>query len=304
MRMTKNLLVFALLVSLIVLSACSGSKKTPKTDIFKGTQGIVMNYMADAPRSLIYYAGEDASTVLNILLEVRNKGTFGSSGTIYLTGFDRSIISIASSQQSFSSADLDPVSTYNPEGGYKIFKFEPTSITLPKAMNEYSPIFQATACYQYQTNAVVQVCVDPKPYDTTKKKPCTPTNVGLSGGQGAPIAVTSVEILPTTNKAMFKVTVQNVGGGEVITYNGYANSCTSPGYNDFNQIDVSSINLGTTGCSWKPSNPIMLSNGKAIIYVECPNIQQDTAFSTNLNIVLDYYYRNTIQKKVQIKNIQ
>ncbi len=293
--MTKNILAFILLVSLIVLIGCKGEPKTPKT--------IVMNFMADAPRPIIYYAGENAQSVLNILLEVKNKGTFGAAGEIYLTGFDKSIISMTSYRQSFSSADLDPVTTYNPEGGYKIFKFEPNFINLPPGTREYSPIFQATACYRYQTNAMAQVCIDPKPYDASKKKPCTPTNVALSGGQGAPVAITNVEILPTTNKAMFKVTIQNVGGGEIITQNGY-NLCTSPGYNDFNQVDVSSITLGATTCTWKPSNPIMLSNGRAILYIECPNIQQDTAFATNLNIVLDYYYRNIVQKKVQIKNIR
>jgi len=304
MRYAKIQLFSSLMLILLVFAGCqSGNTKTPATDVFKGTNGIVMSFMTDAPRSLIYYSGEDAASVLNVFLEMKNKGTYGTSGNVYLTGFDQSIISMTSAQQAFSTADLEPVSIYNPEGGYKVMTFNANSINLPAGTNEYSPIFQATACYPYQTNAMAQVCVDPKPYDTSKKKPCTPANVALSGGQGAPVAVTNVEIVPTTNKAMFRITIQNVGNGDVLVQHGYEN-CVTPSYTDYNQVNINSIKLGTVTCTWKPSNPIMLNNGKTTIYVECSGIQQDSAYTTNLNIIIDYYYRNTIQKKVQIKNIQ
>jgi hypothetical protein len=304
MKYFKIQLFLGLMLILLVFVGCkTNTTNKPTTDVFKGTNGIIMNFMTEAPRSIIYYSGEDAASVLNIILEMKNKGTYGTSGNVYLTGFDQSLISITSAQQSFSNADLEPVSIYNPEGGYKVMNFNANSILFSSGTNEYSPIFQATACYPYQTNAMAQVCVDPKPYDTSKKKPCTPVNVGLSGGQGAPVAVTNVEILPTTNKAMFKVTIQNVGNGDVLTQHGFE-YCVTPSYTDYNQININNINLGTISCNWNPTNPIMLNNGKAVVYVECTGIQQNSAYTTNLNIIIDYYYRTIIQKKVQIKNIQ
>ena len=107
---------------------------------------------------------------------------------------------------------------YNIEGGLGNVEFKSGSIALPTGVDRYNPPLVATACYEYKTLASPEVCVDPGFYElTSEQKACQVQDFGLSGGQGAPVAVTFVNVDMVGSKVVFEIDVANVGGGRVVS---------------------------------------------------------------------------------------
>jgi len=74
----KKRLVFILFIALLILiSGCKGKKSTEKSleEIRTGTEGIVMNFLPNAPPDKIYAEQTDKNE-FEVVLELRNKGAF------------------------------------------------------------------------------------------------------------------------------------------------------------------------------------------------------------------------------------
>ncbi len=312
--MKKTIIASVLLAFLVLsLAGCSGgfpgSRKEPVSGYRSGSQGIVINFLPNYPRAQLF----DDET-MDIILEVRNKGSsnVGFAGdSIYLSGFDPGIVT-GISQYGATIPQMEGVTQYNAEGGYDTLEFKAELYPLKmKNIDSYPMTLLATLCYGYKTLASNNVCIDPDPFSaTTQKKVCTPSSVSF-GTQGAPVAVGTVEVEPSPRVTRFKIHVSNVGAGTVFKPGSdYLAKC-SPYHSsglEFNEIDrvrLSKVEVSgqviTPSCKPVDSDgSIRLINGQATVFCELGGIGTGPSYSTPMTVELDYGYRSTISKAVQI----
>jgi hypothetical protein len=183
-----------------------------------------------------------------------------------------------------------------------------------KNIDKYPVKILATACYEYETIAGANICIDPNPYAlTATQKVCTPTSVGLREGQGAPIAVTNVGIEPSPGITRLKIDISNVGGGEVFKPGIDSLQRCSPyssGIDIFDEIDyVQVYDVSLPGysiistCRPLDQGHLRLIKGRGTIYCEINTAGQAT-YMTQLTIKLAYGYRNIIFKDIELLSVQ
>ena len=311
----KKVLVTVILILMLGVSGCGGvgsigGGKEPEIGYRQGSQGLVIDFMPNYPRPRMY---DDEP--FDVMVELKNKGahTVGFSGDkIYLSGFDTSIITGISTNGERVPSNFEGITEYNSEGGYDTLQFTAEIYPLRmKKIDKYPATILATACYSYKTTASDNICIDPNPFSTTtERKVCTPTTASF-GTQGAPIAVTSVEVDPTPRVTRFKIHISNVGGGTVFKYGGdYLSKC-NPYHTrglEFNEVDVVRIaGVTVAGKTITPSckpvdneGNVRLINGQATVFCELGNLGTGPAYTTPLTVEVDYGYRTTTAKQVEI----
>ena len=326
----KKSLIFALfLILLISIYGCKGKKSAEKSmeEIRTGTQGIMLSFMPNAPPDkIVVERGSD--NTFDAILELRNKGAFpqpedglsAPPGRIYLSGYDPQIISFGNTPiQELSDKALEGKSTINPNGGLDLVTFKGTIDYNNLNVEKYEPTLLATACYQYLTVAGPSVCIDPDPYSTiTQKKVCQVQGITLSN-QGAPVAVTKIDEEAFAKKIEFRITIKNVGGGEVIKRDSL-NKCgltgDKIGREDIDKVLLAELRVGTKILKCGPftdrvnaaiegeTGYIRLINGEGVIICRMPSSdygESKTSYTTPMTITLIYGYRSTAERKIMIK---
>ncbi|MBS3114167.1 hypothetical protein J4448_03625 [Candidatus Woesearchaeota archaeon] len=333
----KKRLVFALfLIIIILISGCKGKKDVKKSleEIRTGTEGIVLSFLPNAPPATIHVEkGAPLETnTFDVVLEIKNKGAYPqpdegvgglgpSFGKVFLSGYDPSIITLESKDGKsgdISKLTLEGKSTINPNGGQDILSFNGKVIAENLNVEKYEPTLLATACYYYFTVAGPSVCIDPNPYSTVKeKKVCEVQDIALSN-QGAPIAVTKIDEEAFATKTQFKITIKNVGGGDVLKADATLNKCDPSGTQKIAREDIDKVNLiwvkisdkalmcgpFAEGPAKNTGGLIRVINGEGFVICELPSNEYSnkiSAYTTPLLIQLSYGYRNSIEKKIQIK---
>ncbi|MBU0461564.1 MAG: hypothetical protein KJ574_03175 [Nanoarchaeota archaeon] len=299
-------LVILLLFSLIIISGCGFGRKAtdePTTPFIPtGTEGIVLSFVPNQPPARIYTGSE-----FSVLAEVKNRGTFDVPNVdIFISGFDPSIIRVGTGRKTVTN--INSKSPFNPEGDIDTVEFSTSSPITLSGTPSYKPNIMLSACYLYQTLASPMACVDARPQYTAEDKACTVTNLQTGGSQGAPIAITSIEAQATPSDMVFRIHVSNVGGGQVFDKDKMSNCPFLLEYSDLDKIYLAEQPTlgGTLRVSepCKPDNPIRLVNGQATIFCKFPQETGKAAYQTPLNIKLVYGYKNSIQKQIEIQNLQ
>ena len=301
MRCFKLLVLCSVLV--LVASACTYTTKKPETigETHQGTQGIYFDFLPNYPPSIIYTSGDDSGT--NVVLEVKNLGSIDAGSVyFYLSGFDPNIFQVGNPL--FVLGTIEGKSTTNPEGGYSQVQFPnygTIRIRMPADIDVYPANLQATACYDYRTKASLPVCVDPDPYSAITQKSCIPHGASVTGGQGAPVSISSVEQESIKGKVIFKIRISNVGGGQVFEKGRYS-QCTQLSYDLFNKIYYPAFKLGGAAGRCTPDSPVRLVNNQALITCVF-NVAGNLAYTTTLDVDLEYGYMTSKQRNIQIKKI-
>jgi len=310
--MREKIILIALLILIILAVGCR--RRTPTTpeegsleEIYWGTEGLYMNFLPNAPPREIYDEG-----TLNIVVELENRGTYDLSGAncmLHLGGYDETIIR-ALDPNKFCGEYFEGKSTFNREGGFSTVEFNSDYFRLPEGTDIYEPNLIVHACYRYKTLANPEVCVDPKLYSlTAAQKACYVQDVGTGGGQGAPVAVTNVEVDMLKDKVKFTIHIQNVGSGRVLrpgtSITGRtAHSC--PYDLEYDDIDVIDYSVDFRGGSLIRCSPevhgfsqVRLRN--EIAQIDCLfTTSGEDAYLTPLKIELDYNYLDSIELPMRI----
>lgn len=318
----------------IILKKDSG--KMDATDFERGPSGLVMEFVKNYPGdSYIVNSGVDERII--IMLDLMNKGTYPEvddfgKGNVYISGFDSSIISISEKSKALSGRYLPAASPINPLGGFDTVEFEGRIIADKITIDKYDPTIMATACYPYATKASPTVCVDPLPFDDRQEKVCTIGSQKLET-QGAPVAVTGIAQESSTNKIQFKISIENVGDGDVLKPDDEVLERCSPlggtsgklDRKNFDRIRVKEIKIGDVDllangkCGPFADNTaasdklIQIFNGEGFIIctldlnndISSGTVFEDvqSAYTTPLSIVLEYNYRSTISKPIKISKL-
>ncbi|MEK6968471.1 MAG: hypothetical protein AABX51_07635 [Nanoarchaeota archaeon] len=297
----KRIILVIILLLTIVAYGCTPSD-TSNTDQFRtGTQGLGISFVQNQPPSRIVLQDDGPQDVM-VGLELRNLGAHDiTHGVLVYSGYDQNLVSWA-----FSSLfpTLEGKSFSNPQGGKEI-KEHPGIINSALIGEIYRPVFQVTACYDYSTRAEIPICIDPDPTGKSVK-PCSASSFSASGGQGGPIAVTSVNQEPSPGETLLKITIKNAGGGDVFVGDigvcGHGEKGLT--YKDLDRVKFGSVSLGTTPLNtckgMDSSGNIPLTNGQGVIFCTVKGLTKGSSYKTTLNVVLDYSYRTSTSKNIEI----
>ncbi len=309
----KVVLVCLLLISLFLLASCKGKVAAGERPVDTaaalrlvqtGTEGIQVNVLPNYPPPLLYDQNE-----LVALVEIKNRGNHNLEPQdcfLQITGFDPNIILGAFNVPrscAENAGTLEGKNVYNTEGGVNQLEFKSSTITLPESVFEYNPNLNFVACYNYVTTANPSVCVDPLLFQvTSEQKTCQPHDVGMAGGQGAPVGVSYVGVDMVGRKAIFEINVQNLANGRVLSPYSDIRSCgqASLEYTDLDKVGYEVQMSGGSLIDCKPKDGLVrLTNnqGKIVCQFDIPGA---SAFETPLRIKLNYNYVQSFQKPLRI----
>jgi hypothetical protein len=275
------------------------------TKVATGTHGIKINVLPNYPPTTIYDQNE-----LIAVVDIENRGNVDIEPQdcfVQIVGQDPNIIQGSFNVPQRCTGDntvLEGKNVYNTEGGISQIEFEAQNIQLEEGVFEYEPTLRFMACYNYETQASPLVCVDPKRYAVTRdQQPCTPKDVSLGGGQGAPVAVTYVGVdMIGKERAVFDITIKNKGGGTILSPTTGIQNC---GGGTLARTDIDrvfyDVRLGPNSpVSCSPnSREVQLRNGGG--KVRCTfNVPGGVAYETPLKINLQYSYIDSLTKKIRI----
>ena len=347
----KKILVVVFLLSFLA-AGCAKKSGNEGENFVRGSDGLVMSFVQNAPQDR-YVVGSDDEDIA-IAIDVWNKGVhpdenakalndvklseqdlFKVLGRISISGFDKAIVSMGKDKdfKIFTESDvyLPAASPLNPRGGLYTAEFKGTINANSIIVNKYEPTILVTACYPYFTTAAPTVCIDPYPFDTRQKKVC---NIGSQNVelQGAPIAVTKIDEEAASGKIRFKITIENVGKGDVIWSDGQfklsdlIDKCSPAGDSskeilnrkDFDKVQLDEVSIAGTDLlkngkctpfAEGTSNIVRLFDGKGFVICTLDTGSTESlkgiqsAFTTPISIKLRYAYRSTISKGISIQKI-
>lgn len=297
---------------MMVLFGCQQLTTTPTKDqqataVLSGSEGLRMTFLDNLPPQRLF---DNEEFNAGIQLENRGVADVGGPGDkVYLSGFDPSMITgISTFGMQIPPLRGKDLITQRGDVDTVFFKGR-IALLKGKGLTQFPAKILATVCYDYETFASPQVCIDPTPFSPSlKQKVCTAQAVG-AGTQGAPIAVTNVEVLPSPGNTKFKIMVQNVGGGRVFKYGvGPLTKC-SPfteglSFNELEYVEVQDVIVSDvsikSSCRGLDQNNVRLTNGQGVFYCELRNIRGSAAYQTPLIIKLRYGYESTLLRNVDI----
>ncbi len=292
---------------LLLLVACMGpiQKKVPQSyEVMTGTSALEVSFNPNSMRELLM------CQQANVLVDMKNTGTLDIEGGLWSFILEEQTLQpIKEKQKSF---DLEGKSQFNPRGGVAQFEFKVQNVGLPEQLESYDSPLILQACYTYKTSAGVQVCVDPDTKNVNSQKPCRAEPVSLSGGQGAPVAITRVEplMVPVGNKVSpkFAVYAQHVGLGTIVTEEGAELACTGGEESKARLSSYATVKADLQGrpLSCTP-NPVRFEAGKEVRFI-CDNEEAkfgsaEGTFTSILNVELSYGYVNTAVLPMKITRL-
>jgi hypothetical protein len=177
-------------------------------------------------------------------------------------------------------------------------------------VDKYTAPLQATICYLYETVGSQNVCIDPDPFSITEtRKVCTPSAVGY-GSQGAPVAITSVNVDASPRVTRFMISIANVGGGTVfapgpMTLQRCSPYSSSPlEYNEVNHVMVRRVEIAGRSIisSCKPAGNLLRldPSGQGQLFCEFRPPAGGSAYTTPLTIELEYGYKTSVIRNLDI----
>jgi hypothetical protein len=211
--------------------------------------------------------------------------------------------------------ELEGRNNNNPSGGMTVVPFPTTLLDLPASLEEFTQPIQITSCFDYATHATAMVCIDPEP-NSNVAKICRANTVSLASGQGAPVAITSVEQRPAKGRTTFVINVHlNKKTGDLLYDYFSLYKCDPAAGGIVKSTDLNVVYIGyvylsgnmdiTMNCL--PDQIIRLDqsgNGQITCSVDFLKEMAPTgAYKAPLEIELWYGYSKTIFRNVLIKRI-
>jgi hypothetical protein len=312
-------IIFALIV-VFILVGCKGdsSRKINPREFYSGTSGLIMDVLP-MPNEIF------EQSPLRMDIRLKNEGAADIDEGYLTLGLETDFISlnewalrnpvvgtISKEQVEF---ELEGKSTLNPEGSQGIVAVSMSSKTIETMREEHTSTILLIGCYGYKTKLSEAVCIDTDILGMKAvEKACEVEDKNLNS-QGAPIAVTKVEVsmLPQDDiiKPQFLIQIENKGGGEVVNSNVIRKACSGEpvSYEDFNVIKVDAYLFEKQlTCTPNDGSKTGLAKLKEkqdeIRCVLEEGIRKDVGtHAETLNVNLDYGYTETISRTIDIKKI-
>lgn len=300
--------IFIIFISLLIFStSCSYLKLPIKKDywrppIITGTNGLVTKFIPPMPSSVF------ENTLFTIAFEYENVGGWDIKDGDYALIYDKDFISLINEDERFGKVFAKGRSIYAPAGDKfrKIIKAKTYEIPFETQTTSIAIM----TCWNYRTIAEANVCVDTDIEGRLKRKPCMATNISLTGGQGAPLAVTYIfprfiqHEDPDKVTPIFEIQIENLGGGLVL--NNPRRLCRAPERKEIFKEDFDKFVLSAQLEGWfdlRCTETPSLKEDKAKVFCSLPEGISKTlgTYVAPLKIELDYGYALVSSKTLVIE---
>lgn len=303
---------YCFILLLIFLTSCNiiqtKKEQIAVPDIHKGTQGIALEFLPNLPPSELY-----EENYFEVLLKISNKGATDAQRGMLVIGTEEQQIDLdADPDYRF---DLKGKSIFNPEGTHILKQFKAKVRPLIPQISQYTTSITATACYPYKTEATANICIDTDIANIVRSKPCKPSKRTFAGGQGAPVAVTSVEPKMLTHeddtkiRPEFEIKIQNLGPGKAIKEEYVYDACMGKPVGQRNQkiwdvVEVKAT-LSDMELTCKPETTILTKDSTTLICTLKEGIDKSAGtYLAPVSIEINYAYLNKEVKKINIKRLE
>lgn len=238
-----------ILIALLFLIGCGTSSQQSKiVNVYTGTQGLVAEFSKSAPPPKVF-----EKSAFPIAVKIRNAGAYSLQANdgiisigrekdyIPLIRFDSSS-GVTQTTESKAAFSINGKSQLNQAGDEVLITATATTGNLEEQSESKTSLLTATLCYPYKTTLSSTMCIDPDVIGLRPgKKVCTVKDIPLSGGQGAPIAITKIEpvMVPEVDdpnkenkekfigyiRPQFLIYVENKANGISVDQSKYRNVC-------------------------------------------------------------------------------
>ena len=300
----RNLFVVLLILS-VVLIGCGREGYIPRYDPYRGTQGLEMNFLDNAPPDVVHELN-----TFPVGIRLKNRGAYPITRGIININVERDYVSDYILGD--TSIMLNGRTIYDQQGEEQIKLFEYRTLNMDAMSQIRDSVISITACYEYQTQLKTEACIDPDVFNLLQErnKPCTVRPQSFSG-QGAPVGIVNIE--PSISRSSqnqdliiphFEITVQNLNRGHVINRGTVMQYCTNQ---QMQREDFGIVHLHAELASRNlKCNPEIIrlderGSGKTRCVLEEGILGTTTAYASLLDINLFYGYTEAISKKFKIQ---
>ena len=311
----KKLILVLSILFLIVLSGCKGSssnKSITDEDVRKGFDGLAMAFIKNAPADKVF-----EQSIFPIGIELKNRGASDIAKGFLVMGLEKEYAdAVKEAKETF---DIKGKSIFNLNGDGEFITLNVQAKKVGSQSETHPTTILATACYPYKTILGTSVCIDTDIFGKQlRKKACQAKDLEFSSGQGAPIAITKVEVrmLPNAdsdpNKVIphFIIYIENKGNGEAVAEDKIEDVCSKKplGFKDFNKVAIkASLSDKELNCNSGETEKAeaRLREKKDIVRctLEEGIASNRDAFVSPLMIEIAYGYTFTISKDITIEKI-
>jgi len=306
----KKIIKIILPITIILVLFISGCIQNPfvnpttQDDFRTGKQGILMEFLNNAPPNEIY---EDYPFQIGVILE--NVGASDIKNGFISFTVEEAYMELMNQNDESIRFNLKGKSISLPTGDQLVKIIKAKTKKIGGQSEKHESTILANVCYQYQTKKDITTCIDTDVYDLKKmQKVCRVKDITLAP-QGAPVSITKVEseMLPAEDdnliKPAFKIHIKNVGNGEVIDKGKISDICSSEpvDYKELNIVDIK-VMLSNEELECKPIPLKLKYEGDVVRCILEKGVPKEKAtYTTPLTIELNYGYTYSISKKIIIK---
>lgn len=332
----KKRIACSIFILLMLVSCGKSQEQKPLPDVRTGLDGLSMEFVKNAPPAVVF-----ENTQFPAILRVKNIGAHSipkDTGAILSLAIERDYttgIALETSSRVEQGSDkneakfsVEGKTLVNTKGDEEVISYTLTAGRLEPQSETHLSNAIASLCYPYSTEIVTSVCIDTDPNGIRPiKKSCSQENLAFSAGQGAPVAVTSIEVfmLPSADTQQivpqFYITIENKGKGEVTHKSTYQQLCqrsSNPtqgaiNYRDFNTLFITATlsNEKLTCALREQASKIDPNDIKGIVrlkskkdVVRCfgnPVNMLLEAYTAPLKVTLDYGYTQSLAAEYTIR---
>lgn len=281
MKLKNNFGIMILLLTLL-LAGCTGTdtKKTAKEiDIRAGLSGLTLEFLKNTPPQRIF-EGDKFPVVLKVkntgAADVKEGKAFLSLGaekdyTKELVLLQGGNVKLLDNTQNTASFALEGRSKINQKGGEEVISYNLVAGRVDPQSEAHSSAVIATLCYPYKTVLDATICIDTDPSGLRPgKKACSLKDLTFANGQGAPLAITKIEVqmLPSQESQespegygkivpQFLIFIENKGQGVAVKNDAVRDFCTQGkiSHDKLNTIFVVASLPGKQGIEWLDCEP-------------------------------------------------
>ncbi len=294
------------LIFLLVLLALMGCQQQNTGNLpdfssaFTGTEGLSMKFMENAPPATV-----PSQSYVPIGLMLENKGAADINDGVIVIRYPEDIMVVEKDRIEVNIEGKETTIV----GGKQITILDGLT-KRPGMIGTEKPKARiaATSCYDYQTKLSTGICINPDSFGVKKasgRKPACEQKDASFSGQGAPVAITKIDATTISRGEQVDVQVKayiaNKNRG--VIYRKGTNYCSSSGAGE-KTVFVRASLLGKDA-SCLPGE-FALSERSEENYVTCifSGLPASDAFVTQLSIVAEYGYSETISKDFLVDTIQ
>lgn len=294
--MKSHVLLVALVALCVFFVSCSGGLSSGDDgkrddDYNTGTGFLEIDFIRNAPPAEVYENTQSAA-----ILKLSNNGATDIRQGFMSVSVDPSVLYLIDSNTAGFS--LEGKKRDLPKGDEEVLTFNFLAKPLPQESQVRETRIVVTACYDYQTEVLEDVCIDTDPYDMRSElneQVCELSDIS-PGGTGGPVTVSRIEPRFEQNGdilvPVFLITItHSAGNSDFIMESGNARAYCSDQSLDEARTNIVQVRAELSdiplGCD---KNRVELRNGRA--QVTCRGLAIDGSFTGSyeapLLILLDY----------------